>query len=262
MWFARITPPDVKLPPGRLRWVTPVLRTDGRSHAFEHDGLLEVRLTGTPEQIGAAHARLLYQDLLETQGVLFAELERRVPSRLGRLVLFDLAQLRFRHVHRGMSPERIREIAAGARVFRPDPYSDTFPTFQRCIYLNALYDMAVSFEPSPLVGCTTSALTGGAAAPGHTLLARAFDFEVDEVYDRRNAVFLVEEQGQIPYASVAWPGIVGVVSGMNAEGCGRHRTEERHPSAARNRPGSGGASTPANEPALKRLQGALRTAEG
>jgi len=218
VWFARITPPEVAVPPGAPRQVTPALRTCGRSYVFEHDGLLEVRLTGTPEEIGAAHGRLLYRDMLRTQGVLYAELERQVPSRLGRLLLLDVAQLRFRSVHRGMSPERIREIAAGARVFRPDPYSDVFPTFQRDVYLNALYDIALSFERSPLVGCTTFTFTGGAAARGHTLLARAFDFEVNDVYDRRKAVFLIEEKGKIPYASVAWPGLVGVVSGMNAEG--------------------------------------------
>jgi hypothetical protein len=42
--------------------------------------------------------------------------------------------------------------------------------------------------------------------------------EVDTVFDRRKAVFLVHEDGKIPFASVAWPGLVGVVSGMNREG--------------------------------------------
>ena len=31
-------------------------------------------------------------------------------------------------------------------------------------------------------------------------------------------MFFVRETGKIPFASVAWPGLVGVVSGMNAEG--------------------------------------------
>src|SRR5262249_10508698 len=36
--------------------------------------------------------------------------------------------------------------------------------------------------------------------------------------DEKKAVFLVHEQGKIPYASVAWPGLIGAMSGMNAEG--------------------------------------------
>ena len=93
-----------------------------------------------------------------------------------------------------------------------------FPTYQRFVYLNALYDMALSFEHSPLIGCTTFTFGGDALEGGGGILARAFDFEVDEVFDRHKAVFLVREDGQIPFASVAWPGLVGVVSGMNQEG--------------------------------------------
>ncbi len=49
------------------------------------------------------------------------------------------------------------------------------------------------------------------------MLLRAFDFEID-IFDRKKAVFFVEETEKIPFASVAWPGLVGVVSGMNREG--------------------------------------------
>ena len=31
----------------------------------------------------------------------------------------------------------------------------SFATFQRFVYLNALYDISLSFEGSPLIGCTT-----------------------------------------------------------------------------------------------------------
>ena len=58
----------------------------------------------------------------------------------------------------------------------------------------------------------------GATKDGHTLLGRAFDFEGGDAFDRGKAVFFVREDGAIPFASVAWPGLVGVVSGMNAEG--------------------------------------------
>jgi hypothetical protein len=109
------------------------------------------------------------------------------------------------------------EIAAAAESFRPDPFEDRFPTFQRFVYLTTLYDISLAYERSPLVGCTTFTFSGAAAA-GSPLLARAFDFDVDDVFDERKAVFFVEEEGQIPFASVAWPGLVGVVSGMNRDG--------------------------------------------
>lgn len=215
---ARMEPPRIELPQSGVRQVSPTLRRFASSYAARRGKLLEVGLVGTPEQIGYAHARLLYEQMVENEGVLFGRFREQVSFAPARWLLLDLAQWRYRDVDRGMSAERRREIAAGARGFRPDPYADIFPTFQRFVYLNALYDISLSFEHSPLIGCTSFAVAGGEGNAGHTLLARAFDFEVDDVFDERKAVFFVREAGRIPFASVSWPGLVGVVSGMNAEG--------------------------------------------
>jgi hypothetical protein len=198
--------------------VTPVLRRFEESYALSRGKILEVGLRGRPEQIGFEHARLLYPEMVQNEGILLGRFQEQVSNRLLRNVLLDLAELRYAHVDRGMSLARRMEIAAGARGFSPDPYAGIFPTYQRFVYLNALYDMALSFEHSPLIGCTTFTLGGDTLDGGGGILARAFDFEVDEVFDDHKAVFLVQEEGQIPFASVAWPGLVGVVSGMNASG--------------------------------------------
>jgi hypothetical protein len=194
------------------------LRRFGNAYARSVGSILQVGLEGTPETIGYSHARLLYPEMVENEGILLGRFRDQVPARFARSLLLDLAQLRYRDVDREMSPERLREIAAGAQGFQPDPYTELFPTFQRFVYLNALYDISLSFEGSPLIGCTTFTFDHDSTADGSGLLARAFDFEVDEIFDRRKALFLVRETGKIPFASVAWPGLVGVVSGMNLEG--------------------------------------------
>ena len=215
---ARLTPPAVSLPQGEPTHPTPNLRRFGDSYALTRGKILEVGLRGKPEQIGFEHARLLYPEMVQNEGILLGRFQEQVRNPLLRGVLLDLAELRYAHVDRGMSLSRRLEIAAGARGFSPDPYAGIFPTYQRFVYLNALYDMALSFEHSPLIGCTTFTFGGDALDGGGGILARAFDFEVDEVFDDHKAVFLVREDGQIPFASVAWPGLVGVVSGMNADG--------------------------------------------
>jgi hypothetical protein len=86
------------------------------------------------------------------------------------------------------------------------------------VYLHSLYDVSLSFEHSPLIGCTSFALTGDAAEAGHTILARNFDFEAGRIFDERKAVFLMHETGKLAYASVSWPGLVGAVTGMNEAG--------------------------------------------
>lgn len=215
---ARPEPPLVDLPNGDVVRPRTDLRMFGQSWAASVGKLLVVRLMGRPETIGYSHSRLLYDEMVHNEGVLLGRFREQVPSSALRFVLLDMAQIKYRNVDAAMSPERLREIAAGARGFQPDPYADVFPTFQRFVYLNALYDISLSFEHSPLIGCTTFVLGPEATDKRHALLARAFDFEVDEVFDEHKAVFLVLEDGRIPFASVAWPGLVGVVSGMNAEG--------------------------------------------
>lgn len=195
------------------------LRVAGRSSVHAVGRILEVHLSGTPEQIGAAHATLLHDEMRETEGVVWKLLEQKVPSALARALLLDLGQLTYRNVVSGMSAERTHELSASAARFTPDPFAGHFPTFQRFVYLSALYDISLGYEHSPLLGCTTFTFSG-AHAEGSPILARAFDFDVDDVFDERKAVYLVREDGKIPFASVAWPGFVGVVSGLNREGLG------------------------------------------
>lgn len=194
------------------------LRRFGASYARHRGKILEVRLVGTPEAIGDAHSRLLYDEMVASESQLYSTFERLVPVKALRLVIFDVARVLHRGADEQMSPDRLHEIAAQARAFSPDPFAGYFPTYQRLVYLNSLYDIALGFEHSPMLGCTSFAVTGDASAGGHTLLARNFDFEAGSVYDDGKVVFLVREEGKIPFASVAWPGLVGVLSGMNAKG--------------------------------------------
>lgn len=215
-----IHPPAITAPAGEpaVAAEDPDLRVLGPAYARHRGKILEVRLAGTPEEIGHQHGRLLYPEMKENEGTLYAQFRHYVPILPARWLIMDVSRLQFRHVDRGMSDDRRREIAAEALAFSPDPYSDVLPTYHRFVFLNALYDIALSFEHSPLLGCTSFAIGGGASEAGHVILARNFDFEAGPIFDEKKAVFLVREEGRIPYASVAWPGLVGAVSGMNAEG--------------------------------------------
>jgi isopenicillin-N N-acyltransferase like protein len=190
----------------------------GPSYKRKRGKVLEVRLRGTPAEIGHAHSTLLYDEMVESEGALYKTFEKYVPLSPVRHLIVDIGKFQFRHVDRGIASDRLLEIAAEARAFSPDPFESYIPTYQRLVYLQSLYDISLSFEHSPLLGCTSFVATGKATANGHTYLARNFDFEAGPVYDDGKVVFLVEEEGKIPYASVAWPGFVGTVSGMNAKG--------------------------------------------
>lgn len=214
-----IDPPAVTTPQGDMRESGDV-RTFGQSYATHRGKILEVGLRGTPEEIGFSHSRLLYREMVQNEGTLYEQFQKYVPIPPFRWLIVDISRMQFREVDKGMPDERRREIAAQALGFSPDPYDGFMPTYQRLIFLQSLYDIALSFEHSPLLGCTSFALTDAASAGGHALLARNFDFEAGPIFDVGKAVFLVRQEGRIPYASVAWPGLVGTVSGLNLEGVG------------------------------------------
>jgi len=71
-------------------------------------------------------------------------------------------------------------------------------------------------------GSTGSAATGSAPASPRLLVGRSFSlFGAEDGGDRAASaplVSLVRPDGSIPYASVGWPGLIGAVSGVNAEG--------------------------------------------
>jgi hypothetical protein len=182
-------------------------------------GVRLVGLAGTPEELGAEHTTLLRDRMEKDEAVLWDGFSDVVSFGPARALLFDLARFKYRHVDAGFPDARRRELAAEAATFTTDPYAKHLPTYPRMVLLHALYDIALGFEHSPLLaGCTSFVLGPEQTANGHTLFARAFDFEAADVFDRDKAVFVVKEDGKIPFASVAWPGLVGVVTGMNAEG--------------------------------------------
>ncbi|HEY4119159.1 MAG TPA: C45 family peptidase [Byssovorax sp.] len=215
-----IEPPRVALPAGEpvVDAADPDLSTLGAAYARHRGKILEVRLAGSPEDVGHQMGRLLHAQMTANEGALLGDFRKYVPFAPLRWLIMDVSRVEFRHVDLGMSDARRREIASQAAAFQPDAYDGFLPTYHRFVFLQSLYDIALSFEHSPLLGCTSFALKGDASAGGHVLLARNFDFEAGPIFDEKKAVFVVREAGRIPYASVAWPGLVGAVSGMNAEG--------------------------------------------
>jgi isopenicillin-N N-acyltransferase-like protein len=194
------------------------VRRLGKSYTTVRAGVREVYLEGSPEQIGAAHSRLLYDRMVANERELWGTFAKLVPVSLARTALMDASRLKFRSIDRGFPEARRREVGAEARAFSPDPNADELPTYHRMVFLHSLYDISLSFEHSPLIGCSAFGLGPTATADGHTLLARAFDLEAGDIFDRDKAVFFVRGEGVIPFASVSWPGLVGVMTGMNEEG--------------------------------------------
>lgn len=216
--FTRLAPPDLAIPHYEPKTDGDVRRTTKGWTARR--GVNLAWIAGSPEEIGSQHTALLGAKMVETERVVWTGFAELVPFRPARLLMFDIGRVQQRNVIDNFPEARRREVAAEAHEFSPDPFANELPTYQRMVMLHALYDVSLGFEHSPLLGCTAFGLGPSFTADGHALFARVFDFEAADVFDREKVVFAIHEDGKIPFASVAWAGFVGVVTGMNAEGVG------------------------------------------
>jgi isopenicillin-N N-acyltransferase-like protein len=211
------SPPKITVPDehaverGGVRFVGP-------AWTMVRGGVREAYIEGTPEELGSRNARLLGDRMAADEGSLWAMFEHFVPLSPLRTLIIDISRVKYRAIEKNIPEARRRELAAAAIAMQPDPNAKRMPTYERVVFLHSVYDISLSFEHSPLIGCSAFALGPEATKDGHVLVGRAFDMEIGDVFDTDKVVYFMRENGQIPYASVAWPGLTGVLTGMNLEG--------------------------------------------
>jgi hypothetical protein len=176
-----------------------------------------MHLYGEPYALGYAQARLGSRLLLEQEDYMFGEMARYVPSRLAQAIVKLGVRLRYRHIPEHLPPARQEEFA-GLADGLIDLHGDFLPAYHRIVFYHAIHDITQGLEHSPLLGCSAFAASGAATPNGHLIIGRNFDFEGPEIFDRDKAVLFFRAAGKIPFASVAWAGMSGVVTGLNAEG--------------------------------------------
>jgi predicted choloylglycine hydrolase len=71
---------------------------------------------------------------------------------------------------------------------------------------------------SSMTACSTMTLPADAAPDHVARFARNLDFPSFDVADKQTVVLIFRPQGRYAFASVAWPGMIGVLSGMNEHG--------------------------------------------
>src|SRR5439155_26674308 len=133
----RMPPPFVALPSdtATVDGSDPDLRRVGADYARHRGKIWEVALSGSPEQIGEHQVALLRDEMLANEAELWSTFENVVPSAWARLLIFDIARVRFRNIERLISDGRRREIAAAALAFAPDPWAVRITSYTRIAYL-------------------------------------------------------------------------------------------------------------------------------
>ena len=191
-------------------------------------GLTVLRLTGPPAALGAAHGRLLATELSAQHAGLAPLLHHAVPHQafVGGLTHDARARWRYRLLDDGIPGHQLVEIAhllAGARQA-----ADDVPGYETFVQAQAAFDLGQPAPWSPgaafrAVTRATSLVAALRDPSGDRLLvgrSLALPGAIDggDAAARRPLVSFVRSPSVIAFASVSWPGLVGVVTGINAEG--------------------------------------------
>lgn len=169
---------------GELRWI------EGHRVAI---------LRGTPQQIGDAHGKLLRDEAMACVDSVLYAFGTVETVRRGRWFRHELE-------------------AAYARLSPHIPERHKIETRALASSLELDEDLMESLNVFPeLFHCSGFAIFGSATVDGKMYHGRVLDYMTAIGLQDAATTFIVEAEGQIPFANVGYAGFVGSVSGMNAK---------------------------------------------
>src|SRR6266481_6920407 len=192
----------------------------GQSWVGRRDGLLTVYLKGSPFDLGYASGVLLQPQIHTLENEFIKMVHGYVPNEWTLNVLKWYVIYRNRHLSDYIPADYRMEIF-GSTVGCPDGHPEIGPYYNRILNYHAAHDVSYMMIDNPLVsraGCTSFGAWGSATSNAHLLTGRNFDWEAAEVFSRDRVVVMCEPDNGIPFISLSWAGMSGVVSGMNRAG--------------------------------------------
>ncbi|RZJ46863.1 MAG: acyl-CoA--6-aminopenicillanic acid acyl-transferase, partial [Chryseobacterium sp.] len=179
--------------------------------------LWELYIKGNPLQVGYNNGALTQPLMQKQEEIFFSKVENFVPSKFKQKILRGFLKWYNRKMYLNIREDFQAELYGLSR-YSSDKYDFIAPKFRRSMYLHGAHDIGHAMQDLMVVGCTSLAVWNENTEDGDLLIGRNFDFYVGDEFAKNKLVEFVEPEEGIPYMSVSWPGMIGVVSGMNKEG--------------------------------------------
>jgi isopenicillin-N N-acyltransferase like protein len=225
--------PDGATPAGRVE-----ARSEGRlawgdACTLAHRGGIAVlRAVGKPHTLGACHGRLFGASVARSSAPLERAIDAAIPKSgiVGRTFGGARLRWRLRLVDDGMPDAQLAEVAGV--VHGADGAAGAAPGFEELVRVQAALDIGEPAAGSPGVAYgavargLSFALGGGksgeAGAGARLVVGRSFSLlgagDGGDAASGAPVIAFVRSDQAIPFAAVTWPGMVGAVTGINAEG--------------------------------------------
>ncbi|MDP9959074.1 C45 family autoproteolytic acyltransferase/hydolase [Chryseobacterium lathyri] len=179
--------------------------------------LWELYIKGNPLQLGYNNGALTQSLMQKQEEIFFSKVEGFVPSKFKQKLLRGFLKWYNRKMYLNVREDYQAELY-GLSQYSSDKYNFIAPKYLRNMYLHGAHDIGHAMQDLAMVGCTSLAVWNENTEDGRLLIGRNFDFYVGDDFAKNKLIEFVEPETGIPYMSVSWPGMIGVVSGMNKEG--------------------------------------------
>ncbi|MDQ1857980.1 C45 family peptidase [Chryseobacterium sp. WLY505] len=179
--------------------------------------LWELYIKGNPLQLGYNSGALTQSLMQKQENIFFSKVEGFVPSKFRQGLLRGFLKWYNRKMYLNVREDYQAELF-GLSQYSSDQYDFIAPKYLRNLYLHGAHDIGHAMQDLAMVGCTSLAVWNENTEDGDLLIGRNFDFYVGDDFAKNKLVEFVQPEEGIPYMSVSWPGMIGVVSGMNKEG--------------------------------------------
>lgn len=179
--------------------------------------LWELYIKGNPLQLGYNNGALTQNLMQKQEEIFFSKVEGFVPSKFKQKLLRGFLKWYNRKMYLNVREDYQAELFGLSR-YASDKYNFIAPKYLRSLYLHGAHDIGHAMQDLMVVGCTSLAVWNENSEDGGLLIGRNFDFYVGDDFAKNKLIEFVEPEQGIPYMSVSWPGMIGVVSGMNKEG--------------------------------------------
>lgn len=219
IFLAVYYPEDLAFSGDRAIMDEPIIKTTARtsianSYLTTRQGIYTMSLKGGPFERGYCNAILTENILFQQEQSLFSTVKQFIRSKTALWLLHKYITIRNRNLPDYIKPEYRLEISGIASGY-PDFFPQFGPLYYRMLNYHAAHDISHAVMDNPLVGCTSFAAWSSATSNGNLILGRNFDFNAGECFDKNKIVMYVQPDEGLSFISVAWPGMIGVVSGIN-----------------------------------------------
>ncbi len=180
-------------------------------------GLWETRIAGDAFERGCIYGKLCknltdYQEDVFVSGTIDL-----VGSMYWAKFLHKLVIIFNRNMAQYIPEEYLQEIY-GTSLSASHIYDEFGNAYVRQLNYHAAHDIGHAMLGYNLVGCTSFAVWADSSQTGELLIGRNMDFYVSDDFAKNKMVLFMEPDSGYKFVSVSWPGMMGVLSGMNEKG--------------------------------------------